>query len=222
MLKYVNHSFSARIAILTGVALSLGVALAIPYFFKPRWEYSPVSQSRQLYTCREKRVIAEEAYCFGGHLVSIDLLSNDYTGWAVDPFVRSVECPELPQHLARIAFQQFPAGGLLESHSYGWPHHCLEGSMWLADDDSRAYKNAVQVGVEHERHLLVFKPVWIGLCLNTAAFGSMVYALLVFCSACRTALRRRWNRCPQCGYSRAGLQQKACPECGCSDLSHIR
>ena len=62
---------------------------------------------------------------------------------------------------------------------------------------------------------LPLRPVWPGFAVNTAAYASAWWLVLVGVPFARAALRRRRGRCPRCSYDRAGLAEgTACPECG--------
>jgi hypothetical protein len=65
------------------------------------------------------------------------------------------------------------------------------------------------------RELLPLRPIAVGFAANTLLYGCAAYMLLLV-PTLRTHLRRRRNLCPSCGYSREGLGEGACPECGVS------
>ncbi len=63
--------------------------------------------------------------------------------------------------------------------------------------------------------ILPYRPLWPGFLANTAIYALALWLPFFGATAWRRARRRRRNRCPACGYSRAGLAAHApCPECG--------
>lgn len=63
--------------------------------------------------------------------------------------------------------------------------------------------------------VLPVRPIWSGLIVNSLLYGSITFALLAAYRAVLRRLRLGRNRCPECAYSRLGLQTSdACPECG--------
>lgn len=61
------------------------------------------------------------------------------------------------------------------------------------------------------------RPIWLGLCVATAAHALLMAGLLAAPSFIRRHLRAAGGRCPVCGYDKRGLSQ--CPECGNTQVS---
>jgi hypothetical protein len=60
--------------------------------------------------------------------------------------------------------------------------------------------------------VLPLRPIWAGIGINVAFFGSVNFALLAAPGIIRRHRRRRGGRCVVCGYDKRGLS--SCPECG--------
>lgn len=124
----------------------------------------------------------------------------------------------------------------------GWPARCFEGTEF--DDLPAVWRTtipelraaALGVGVPRPSlrtaveappqlrpralalgvRLLPYGILWPGLLLNTAFYGTALWALLWGRGCAVRAYRRRRQRCPSCNYDRRGLASPAapCPECG--------
>jgi hypothetical protein len=63
--------------------------------------------------------------------------------------------------------------------------------------------------------VLPARPVWTGLVVDTAVWGSLFYLAMVFAAWARRTRRSKAGRCAGCGYDLRGTPEGSpCPECG--------
>lgn len=65
--------------------------------------------------------------------------------------------------------------------------------------------------------VLPYSPLYPGFVLNTVFYAAVLWAISLGRAALLRTLRRRANRCPNCGYNLKGLPADTspkCPECG--------
>ncbi|GJM19192.1 MAG: hypothetical protein DHS20C14_14050 [Phycisphaeraceae bacterium] len=73
------------------------------------------------------------------------------------------------------------------------------------------YRARTPWGTPEEVHLPT-APIWLGLIINIACYGTLWYAPGAIWRGCRRWRRSRSGRCLACGYNLGGLT--TCPECG--------
>lgn len=136
--------------------------------------------------------------------------------------IRSPECG-IEMNLPDPGVANFRAYTLL-----GLPAACV----WAAQDESRAVPSSMPgrfsgticlgrgetpwglYGSPPER-LLPIMPIWSGLAINSAVYGSLFFACGKGGAAMVRKLRRKPGQCRRCGYSLDGIPSgKPCPECG--------
>ena len=107
----------------------------------------------------------------------------------------------------------------------GWPFRALDGGYsWRSapgQTGNREWHSALEVTRGGADPLLVpFRPRWIGLLANAAAYFTCISVVSLLASA----VRRRWaisqGRCPSCLYVHGG--DTPCPECGAAPGSQSR
>jgi hypothetical protein len=147
-----------------------------------------------------------------------------WTGWTT--------FPENPDRLSSGRANESTVAGE-EMIRFGWPCRCTQirqrFDRSITDpptDDVRldtGWMGAVEIAIPWrpqpylgDRGLfLPFRPLWPGLVLNTALYGSLLWTVLFGPGALRRTLRRRRGLCVRCGYGlRGGAPSAPCPECG--------
>lgn len=127
-----------------------------------------------------------------------------------------------------------PDASIKSIHCAGWPQRCL----WGATTASTSGNTVAAVSVKHafqipsrkinlawrdpgaslsgvvgfELCLLPWRPMWAGLALNAAVFGSSAWLLSAIFISAKRLIRRVKGQCPTCGYP-VGLT-RVCAECG--------
>ena len=112
--------------------------------------------------------------------------------------------------------------------SVGWPVTCMQATRWQTTNPwSMPPRSAWTGGVALAptfrpglrqypvESVLFTSPVWMGLAVDSAAYGVLVwggiYGRLIFVRV----VRRRSGLCTDCGYDRTGIAPAmSCPECG--------
>lgn len=77
----------------------------------------------------------------------------------------------------------------------------------------RAELTIVPSGVSIPRRLPL-EPMWRGLAIGTAMYGSAVFVVVMMGKGLRMLVRKWRGRCPRCGYDLRGDLKSGCPECG--------
>lgn len=111
--------------------------------------------------------------------------------------------------------------------STGWPTASLYGyqikcpckpgspvQTGLLDIPTPPLRNAAVISFIMDRtgYAIPYRPLWMGVALNSLLFGGSFYGLGRGALAARTWQRRRSGRCSACGYT---LERPGrCPECG--------
>ena len=62
--------------------------------------------------------------------------------------------------------------------------------------------------------ILVYKPIWSGLVINTILFALIIWLLTLVPPAVYRTFRRKRGLCIKCGYDLRGTSEGGCPECG--------
>jgi len=107
----------------------------------------------------------------------------------------------------------------------GWPLLALASAMdavWVGDDSEDPITihygfdvGAFPSGPHLSRRVLPYKPIWIGLVLNTLFYAAILFALPTFVfHTIRYYYRSARNRCPNCNYILFKPTEPHCPECG--------
>lgn len=106
-------------------------------------------------------------------------------------------------------------------HATGWPFRAL----WYQLDFSKGGVVSAAGGIPlHEPiglnnapfgavRALPYRPVWLGLALDSVIWGLAAWALLGRVWMTQQALRLRRNHCPRCNYD-LSASPTTCPECG--------
>lgn len=105
-------------------------------------------------------------------------------------------------------------------HAVGWPVVAL----WY-ELHKRSVGTQISGGIPIQRAIVLSasiahcralpcRPIWTGLLIDSMFWGTVAFGAWQALGGGRTALRRRRNRCPRCGYSLAGQTSPGCPECG--------
>lgn len=94
----------------------------------------------------------------------------------------------------------------------GW--HVQAGALAGGGPTADQWHGVVRVPIvpPHGVVFIPFRPLWLGLLGNVAAYGLAAVLLVQTFRGWRRAYRRENGRCIGCGYELAGLA--ACPECG--------
>ena len=153
--------------------------------------------------------------------------------WLPDPELRTPvpedvldrwELRRFAEERREFELQRNPSG-YSASHfeARGWPLPAL----WCEHDaGTPAVRGGFEIrGAHHApwmarrmvRRTLPYRPLWIGLLVDTALWSSVTGLLLFIPGAIRRVRRRRAGQCPACGDDLAGLGGRggaACPECG--------
>lgn len=146
---------------------------------------------------------------------AIDSVRNDMRSW--ERYLVASDVPELPSDLLRIA----PSDPALRAAKFeilhGWPMRCLRSVTLVVGNDSgpvsQTETGVLWLGSSRSTYL-AYLPLFPGLLLNTAFYGSIYFALgLGFVSLRRTRRRRR-GQCPRCAYDLRATTAPVCPECG--------
>ncbi len=95
----------------------------------------------------------------------------------------------------------------------GWPMRCLSGAAnVLTPTQVGSRRWCVTIAVRTRPSLVVYKPLPLGLAVNTLVFGAMTFTAAESWRALRRWRRVKRGRCVACGYELAEFTQ--CPECG--------
>ena len=113
----------------------------------------------------------------------------------------------------------------IEAVYAGWPRACCMGAVAVDDRGAAMLSGAVRAPESFKRSwngtggIVPVRPMWRGLAINTAIYGSGLWMVWMVAMPGRRFLvrsvRARGGRCVGCGYSREGLALGGeCPECG--------
>jgi len=104
--------------------------------------------------------------------------------------------------------------------AFGWPWL----SLWYPVQASPLAKgHALRGGIDlialtgrtaDQYRAIPLLPIWPGLLLNTAFYGTLWALLLFGLPLLRQTRRRRKGRCPRCNYDLKRDLEHGCPECG--------
>ncbi|MBY0263394.1 MAG: hypothetical protein K2Q20_13685 [Phycisphaerales bacterium] len=111
----------------------------------------------------------------------------------------------------RVGRSEFVVGWPLDSHEYASMTGGFEGFPNPGPVEGAAAVGATSCG---RPVLIPMRPLWPGFVLNTLFYNAALVAGVLALSRLRAARRRARNRCSACGYSRSGLSDSPCPECG--------
>lgn len=100
------------------------------------------------------------------------------------------------------------------------PRHSLETSLdGVPTRIDRPVTGGIATGLEPWKisfydspKTLPYRPIWVGLAVNTAFYTSIVWLAVALASVLRRSLRRFRGECPSCAYQLHGAPQ--CSECG--------
>jgi len=135
-------------------------------------------------------------------------------------------------HELNTEFQAIDEGmstSLYSEMKFGWPALCArsEGAVNLstfADDGSYTRKITGSISVPIivvgksspmvQSVMLPYRPMWIGIGINTLFYAAIFWMLLSIKRAYRHARRMHKGRCPMCSYELEYMFVDGCPECG--------
>lgn len=192
----------------------------------PQVEYDAVL----LTSVAHRRVFGADRVFWRAGLVD----SDDYLG-VTAPAQREWIRDRLPGWAAAPRFDAYIGnlGSAGATRTYGWPMRCTRSTSMAAVN---VHFDAVApivyppyVSMEERSQgsggpLLMTGPLGVsvfsygvrplGLLVNSVFYGVIVRVAFFVLFEYRALMRRRRGECVRCGYSLAGLQATACPECG--------
>ena len=165
------------------------------------------------------RVFAEDAAQLGDELSSMGLVNMDMV---------DVPGSSLPGPIRRELYIQPQRAQSIVYDSRGWPFltaWCEYRRDWPDPIQDRVH-GGIPLDYEDRRggggisgqvplpRSIPFRPIWIGVFLNTVFYAIMAIAAIALVRKSRWLWRIHEDSCPACGYRLVGRMASGCPECG--------
>lgn len=217
-----RHIFRVGLCLLAGVVISYGVA----------WWFEYERTSRVLYSAQfaiRPSVRHEGSFAWP---VPTEQWPKDITPPALGPDRVFLAVESAGTDFWTFARQTDAGWFQVDEVASGWPWRCTSHVSFLSNHisvyptspipDTRVWYGGWHAfDIKQPAHLptlwpialhFPLRPLWGGLAINTAIYGSIVWLLTGGVVVARRSVRRRRNQCEGCGYPRG--VSPVCTECG--------
>ena len=223
----IRRRYARRIANALGAGVIATIALGWLAMFLPAgnaWYGPPAAQVLGLWKADDQKVWRISRGANAWHTTVVY--------WHMQISGLSLMIPTADYEAQKFDFRQLPRRQRPEAlgelnmmawyHQTGWPMPAMSCEVhWQRQIANSNITYTVSGGAQLPRdadfnpRALPLKPIWGGLAADTGIFAGAWLLAAAGLRALRARWRARRDRCPQCGYSLAGLPAAApCPECG--------
>jgi hypothetical protein len=231
-MRWRHTIFRGAVAVVAGVGISIGVALAFASrggVWGPRNDvYRFFERFEVAWSCVEMRQPGKVTMPWEAMLASGEPPSNlnaiEETRRAAGVRIRDVPwrgTSDKPPWWGSLASDRLPRRYVGQDNGFGWPLPCLWHRFMLDDDGRMALEGHWSLTGDPRRSnwtdAIPARIVWKGLAVDTAVYSIVAAAVFFGPGAVRRARRRRRGWCVRCGYDLRGAAGP-CPECGAGRL----